>query len=45
MGTPADLVEAGLEGSQFIGALAGTASFVLFVLLCVGWARRAGAQA
>lgn len=42
--TPADLVEAGLTGSQFIGSLSLTVAFVAFVSLGVAWMRRAAAQ-
>lgn len=44
METPADAIEVGLTGAQFIGSLSLTVAFVAFVSLGVAWMRRAAAQ-
>lgn len=44
MDTPADVIEAGLTGTQFIGSLTLTIAFVAFVSLGAAWMKRAAAQ-
>lgn len=44
METPADAVEAGLVGPEFLAAFGGLFLFVMIVAVCVSWLRRAVAQ-